>query len=105
MSIGLAGTAALAAAVAVLGTGCGGNSGPEMHSHSPEGAKAKTEVKSQEILQKTCPVMGGKIDPKVYAEYKGRRIYFCCPGCEKDFRKDPERYIEKVDEELKKNAT
>jgi YHS domain-containing protein len=66
------------------------------------GFAAGCTVKTAEIAQKTCPVMGGKIDPKVYVEYKDRKIYFCCPGCEKAFNKDPEKYVKKVDAEIAK---
>lgn len=52
-----------------------------------------------EILQRTCPVMGGKIDPDIYVEYKGRRVYFCCAGCVEQFNKDPEKYIRIVDQQ------
>jgi hypothetical protein len=42
-------------------------------------------------LQKTCTVMGGKIDKSLYVERAGRRVYVCCKGCiakvEKDFQK------------------
>ncbi len=30
--------------------------------------------------QTTCPVLAGKIDKNVYADYQGKRIYFCCSG-------------------------
>ena len=53
-----------------------------------------------EIAQKICPVMGGPIDPNIYTDYNGRRIYFCCTSCLKAFEKDPEKYIAKVDEQL-----
>lgn len=26
-------------------------------------------------------------------EYKGKKYYFCAPGCKKTFESDPERYI------------
>ena len=54
-----------------------------------------------QIAQKTCPVMGGPIDAKVFTDYNGRRIYFCCQACVAKFKADPEKYIAKVDEELK----
>ena len=63
---------------------------------TPPGGAAATQ-----IAQKTCPVMEGPIDPKVFTEYKGRRIYFCCQACVAKFKTDPEKYIAKVDEELK----
>ena len=27
------------------------------------------------------------------SEYKGKKYYFCAPGCKKAFDKDPEKYI------------
>jgi YHS domain-containing protein len=53
------------------------------------------------IEQKTCPVMGNPINPKIFVDYKGRRIYFCCNMCPPVFNKDPEKYIKIVDEQLK----
>lgn len=50
--------------------------------------------------QKTCPVMGGAINPKVFVDHEGRRIYFCCPACVEAFKKAPEKYLEKVDAEI-----
>lgn len=49
--------------------------------------------------QTTCPVLGGNIDKNVYADYQGKRIYFCCPGCDTEFKKDPEKYLKKMREE------
>jgi YHS domain-containing protein len=49
--------------------------------------------------QTTCPVLAGNIDKTVYADYKGKRIYFCCKGCDEAFNKDPEKYMKKLQEE------
>lgn len=49
--------------------------------------------------QTVCPVLAGNIDKKVYADYKGKRIYFCCEGCDKEFKKDPEKYMKKLEEQ------
>ena len=49
--------------------------------------------------QTACPVMGGKVDQKIYADYKGERIYFCCTGCLEEFKKDPEKYLKKMEAE------
>jgi len=49
------------------------------------------------ISQKTCPVMGGKIDTKVYTDHEGRRVYFCCPACIDKFKKSPAKYLAKLD--------
>jgi YHS domain-containing protein len=48
-------------------------------------------------LQTTCPVMGGKINNKQYADVKGKRIYVCCPGCIPKIEADPEKYIAKAE--------
>lgn len=49
------------------------------------------------VPQKTCPVMGNPIDKKMFADYKGRRVYFCCGSCKATFKKDPETYLKKLD--------
>ena len=49
--------------------------------------------------QTTCPVLGGNVNKHVYADYQGKRIYFCCLGCDKEFNKDPEKYMKKLQEE------
>jgi YHS domain-containing protein len=49
--------------------------------------------------QTVCPVLGGNIDKKVFIDYQGKRIYFCCSGCEAEFRKDPEKYLKKIEEQ------
>jgi YHS domain-containing protein len=50
-------------------------------------------------LQVVCPVRGGKINKDIYVDYKGQRIYFCCPGCPDIFKKDPERYLQQMREQ------
>lgn len=44
----------------------------------------------------TCPVMGGAVNKKVYTVYNGTKIYFCCPGCDKPFEKNPDKYLAKI---------
>jgi YHS domain-containing protein len=46
--------------------------------------------------QTICPVMGGKINKAIFTEYKGRKIYFCCPGCIANFEAEPEKYLAKL---------
>ena len=50
---------------------------------------------------KTCVVSGEKLgemgDPYVFT-YEGREIKFCCKGCLKDFKKDPAKYIKKIEQ-------
>ena len=43
--------------------------------------------------QTRCPVMGGAINREIYTDYHGMRIYFCCAGCDGEFKSDPEKYL------------
>jgi rhodanese-related sulfurtransferase/YHS domain-containing protein len=46
-----------------------------------------------ETPQKTCPVMGGKINKELYTDVKGKRVYVCCKGCIAKVEKNPEKYL------------
>jgi YHS domain-containing protein len=81
----------LLVAVSVAATGCHGHARTETADYGrPAG----------EIQQKVCPVMGVPIDPDIYVDHEGRRIYFCCPACVEKFREDPDRYLAKLDAQL-----
>ena len=43
--------------------------------------------------------MDEKIDRKIFVDYGGRRIYFCCQGCIEKFNQDPFRFSKKVDQD------
>jgi Cu(I)/Ag(I) efflux system membrane fusion protein len=59
----------------------------------------KTTQSAQPLVpQKTCPVMGNPIDKSIFVDYKGKRIYFCCAGCPATFKKEPGKYLKKLDE-------
>ena len=49
--------------------------------------------------QTNCPVMGGTINKQIYSDYQGKRVYFCCPSCVPEFKKDPEKYIKKLEDQ------
>lgn len=49
--------------------------------------------------QEKCPVMGGTINKDIYVDYQGKRIYFCCEACPKEFNKDPDKYMKKLKEQ------
>jgi YHS domain-containing protein len=40
--------------------------------------------------------MEGPINKEIYTEYKGKKVYFCCPGCKEQFEKEPEKYLGKL---------
>jgi uncharacterized membrane protein len=53
-------------------------------------------VSSNKTTQK-CPVMTDQdIDPDIYVDYKGTRVYFCCPRCRGKFKRDPEKYFKLI---------
>ncbi len=41
----------------------------------------------------TCPVSGEPVNKDVWADIKGRRVYFCCTNCRSKALKDPDKYI------------
>ena len=46
------------------------------------------------ITNDMCPVMTDELtDPDIWVEYKGRRVYFCCQKCKRQFKADPEKYV------------
>ncbi len=49
--------------------------------------------------QTTCPVMGGTVNKELYADYDGKRVYFCCGYCDGEFKKDPQKYLDKLKEQ------
>ena len=61
------------------------------------GARAAGPAAPPPRKQTACPVMGGPVNPKVYVDYHGQRVYFCCGGCPAEFRKDPAKYIAKLE--------
>lgn len=77
-----------AALVAVGLSGAVVSGEPDAHGghKSHEAKKAQTK----------CPVMGGDIDPNIYTEYRGRRVYFCCRQCVGEFAKNPGRFASKL---------
>jgi YHS domain-containing protein len=62
--------------------------------NSSQAAERGAKIKAQTV----CPVLGGAIDKRLYVDYKGYRIYFCCDGCPEEFKKNPEKYMKKLRE-------
>lgn len=64
------------------------------------GEVSQKKEQAKEIKPQTaCPVMEGTINKNIYADHNGMRIYFCCSSCIDDFKKDPEKYIKKLEEQ------
>ena len=67
---------------------------------------SKPKEKAKPYTLKNCPVsdekLGGDMgDPYVFT-HEGREIKLCCKSCLKDFKKDPSKYIKKIEAEAKK---
>lgn len=90
---------------------CAKDSGDGRHKHQLAQADTKDsqEPTPDAVTQATpvantiCPVSGEKIDEKnkVTYEYEGKIYNFCCANCIEEFKKDPEKYIKKIEEEFK----
>jgi YHS domain-containing protein len=87
--------AALAAMSLVLGCS---EEGAKPAAGTPEKAPAKFAAAPAAKPQTSCPVMGGTVDKSLYADHDGKRVYFCCAGCIETFKKDPAKYIKKLDD-------
>jgi len=72
-----------------------------------ENVKTNTPVtldkKAKEVGNKICPVMGEKINKQSKAtyEYQGKIYNFCCAGCIEEFKRNPGKYIKKIEAEKK----
>ena len=77
-----------------------GASGPLLIAHEHHHEDAAPAGKD------VCPVSGEEIGKgtNITYEYKGKTYRFCCLDCLEAFKKDPEKYIEKMKEQEKKNS-
>ena len=66
--------------------------------HKCENCESKKAEKTEEIKQASCPVMGGEVSKDFYADYNGKRVYFCCDHCVEEFKKNPEKYMQQMKE-------
>ena len=47
-----------------------------------------------------CPVSGKDINPEAAVDYRGGKVYMCCPGCPKAFAKNTEKFAAKANHQL-----
>jgi hypothetical protein len=68
-------------------------------------AADKETKKPKPYPLETCVVSGEKLGemgkPYVF-EHEGREIKLCCKSCLKDFKKEPAKYVKKLEEAEKK---
>ena len=61
---------------------------------APLAAPATTNVVKHQTL---CPVMGNEVNKTLFVDYQGKRVYVCCMGCLADVKKNPAKYINKLE--------
>ena len=74
---------------------------------APSAAQPRRPGQDELGKEAVCPVTGDKFkvnDETLSAEYKGKVYYFCCPACDKPFRENPEKYMEKKEEATQAKA-
>lgn len=55
--------------------------------------KYSSALANSYTFQATCPVMGHAIDPASFTKLAdGRKIYYCCPGCDSKLFEKPAKY-------------
>jgi hypothetical protein len=63
------------------------------------GARKAVTTTTKDKPQTLCPVMGNAINKKLYVDSDGKRIYVCCAGCIATIKKDPAKYIKKLEDQ------
>ncbi len=76
-------------------------------SHEGHDKASQVESATVDVGNKICPVTGEDIDEasKATYEYEGKIYNFCCAGCIEPFKKEPQKYIDKVNAELEAAKT
>jgi hypothetical protein len=89
----------------LAGTGCGDGRDHNTAAtktpaaKAPDAAAAAVEPNAKPYPLKTCVVSGeelGKMGEPFRFVHKGQEIKLCCKGCEKDFNKEPEKFLQKI---------
>lgn len=66
----------------------------------PSAKKETTGAKNVNLTKAKCPVMGGDVDEETLTNYKGAKLYFCCPPCSGVFKNNIAKYAVKANEQL-----
>ena len=86
--------------------GCGGDESASAPSPSTPATSQVTAPAGDYPLD-VCVVTGEKLgsmgDP-IVIQHEGREVRFCCKGCPDTFRKDPAKYLAKLDAAAKGKA-
>ncbi|MGH9829467.1 MAG: YHS domain-containing protein [Blastocatellia bacterium] len=63
---------------------------PEQFKSDPAKYIAKMSTEDREAIKanEKCPVTGDAVNKDLWLESEGRKVYFCCPNCVAEFKKD-----------------
>ncbi len=68
---------------------------------------SRADDKKGEYPLKKCVVSDedlGSMGKPYVIKHEGREVQLCCKSCEKDFKKDPKKFLKKLDDAEKKNG-
>jgi len=72
---------------------------PAAPAKDERGVKAEQPAEQQTSqTQQNCPIMGGKINKSIFADFEGKRVYFCCPDCQEKFKAEPAKYVKQMED-------
>lgn len=98
--------AAPAKYAAMLGQGGESAAEKEMNGTTKRPAMEEATGKTMKRpLQTSCPIMGGPINKKLYADVMGHRVYVCCGGCIAKVKADPEAALRTIRQKGERPAT
>lgn len=60
-------------------------------------AGAAAEAGVMDAKNEVCPVSGDAVNPKISYVHQGKRYGFCCKMCIRDFKKNPEKFLGKIE--------
>ncbi|MDG2384951.1 MAG: hypothetical protein P8N76_24990 [Pirellulaceae bacterium] len=64
------------------------------------GTLVAEDAKKTDLSKVKCIVSGKAITPEATADYKGGKVYFCCPGCPGAFAKNTKKFATKANHQL-----
>ena len=53
-----------------------------------------------DLTHAQCPVAGGKANAGTSVDHNGGKVYFCCAGCDAEFKKNTAKYEAKANQQL-----
>ncbi|MHC4494988.1 MAG: hypothetical protein ACYSYM_04105 [Planctomycetota bacterium] len=66
----------------------------EEGTHAREHEDAVAVPEHAQTTNVICPVMPDmEVDPDIFTDHQGKRVYFCCPSCKAAFGRNPEKYL------------